>query len=130
MARRDTLAAIITDTYAMEHDTQCAFVTWCAWNEGKYPQLKLAFAIPNGGQRNIVTAKKLRAEGVRSGIPDWCLPIPMGGYTGLWIEFKHGKNKLTTEQRRYIELLEKAGHCVDVCYTVDGAIRTVEDYLA
>ncbi len=112
-----------------EHDTQAAFVNWCQWNEAKYPMLKLAFAIPNGGLRNKAVAGKLKAEGARSGIPDWHLPYPCGGYNGLWIEMKHGKNKLSPAQSDYIALLEKYHHCVQVCYSVDEAIKAVEEYL-
>lgn len=112
-----------------EHDVQVSFVEWCAWNEKKYPALKLAFAIPNGGKRHVSVAMKLKQEGVRSGVPDWCLPVPMGGYSGLWIEFKFGKNTLSDNQKEYIALLEKNGHCCDVCYSVGEAIRTVQEYL-
>jgi hypothetical protein len=112
-----------------EHDTQCAFVTWCAWNESKHPELRLGFAVPNGGPRNIITAKKLKAEGVRSGVPDYCLPVHRGGYIALWIEFKFGKNKLSPAQTDYIERLKSHRHCVAVCYSVDEAISAVEGYL-
>jgi hypothetical protein len=63
-------------------------------------------------------------------VPDWCLPVPMGGYSGLWIEFKYGKNKLSDNQQDYIALLEAAGHCVDVAYTTEEAIRVTEEYLS
>ena len=112
-----------------EHDTQCAFNEWCKWNEKKYPALKLSFAIPNGGKRNIITATKMKAEGVRPGVPDWHLPVPVGGYSGLWIEFKFGKNKLSDNQRDYIGLLEKSRHVVAVCYTSEEATRAVIGYL-
>ena len=112
-----------------EHDTQVAFCEWCKWNEQKYPALKLAFAIPNGGKRHVGVAVKLKAEGVRAGIPDWCLPVPIGGYAGLWIEFKYDKNKLSDSQSDYIALLEKNGHCVDVCYSVEEAMCTAVEYL-
>lgn len=97
--------------------------------------LKLAFAIPNGAhlagdaRTRAIKMARLKAEGFKSGIPDWCLPYPCGGYNGLFIEFKHGKNKLSVAQADYIALLEKYKHCCKVCYTVDQSISVVEEYL-
>ena len=48
--------------------------------EGRHPQLALIFAIPNGGKRHIGTARKLKAEGVRSGVPDIFLACPRMPY--------------------------------------------------
>lgn len=119
----------------MEHDTQKSFVTWCQWNQAKYPMLALAFAIPNGAhlagdaRTRAIKMARLKAEGFRPGVPDWCLPYPSGGYNGLFIEFKHGKNKLSVDQENYIALLERYQHCVKVCYTVDEAISAIEEFL-
>ena len=35
------------------------------------------FAIANGGLRNIIVAKKLKAEGVKAGVADLFLMIPI-----------------------------------------------------
>jgi hypothetical protein len=43
-----------------EHDHQKVFVAWARRN---YPDLVL-FAIPNGGIRDAITARKLKEEGV------------------------------------------------------------------
>ena len=53
-----------------EHAEQAGFVTWF---RTKYPGT-LIFAIPNGGKRDIVTAKKLQMEGVTPGVPDLFIP--------------------------------------------------------
>ena len=46
-----------------EHKIQCAIVKWFFY---AYPQYRggLFFAVPNGGHRNIQTARALKAEGV------------------------------------------------------------------
>ena len=36
------------------------------------------FAVPNGGQRNVVVASKLKAEGVRAGVADLILMCGLG----------------------------------------------------
>lgn len=57
----------------------------------EYKDLGKTFAIPNGGKRNVIVAQKMKAEGVRAGIPDLCLPVMRGGYGGMYIELKAGK---------------------------------------
>lgn len=112
-----------------EHAVQVAFVQWCRLSQRKYPELKLAYAIPNGGVRNAITGARLKAEGVRKGVLDWHLATPRKGFSGLWIEFKWGKNKLTPEQKEFVAMLRAEGHFVEICYTVDEAIKQVERYL-
>ncbi len=51
-----------------EHQEQCALFHWAAHMESKHPQLGLLFAIPNGGLRNKLVARKLKMEGVKAGV--------------------------------------------------------------
>ena len=115
-----------------EHQTQSAFINWLRIYEKHYPELRLGFAVPNGGARNIVTACKLKAEGVRSGIPDYMLPFPRGGYSGLAIEFKRERTgKLSDTQIAYIEQLEREGKwLVHVLTDWHAATEVVLGYLA
>lgn len=55
-----------------------------------FPKLpdKLLLAVPNGGSRNIIEAKNLKAQGVKSGVSDVLLLIPKKGYSSLCMEFK------------------------------------------
>ena len=79
-----------------EHAHQAAYFCWIQQTGAKEvdPRLKFAFAIPNGGLRNKVTASRLKAEGVKSGVPDVFVPIPTWEsqreiqHCGLWLEFK------------------------------------------
>lgn len=112
-----------------EHALQCAFVDWCRLHETRYPELTLAFAVPNGGVRDKRTVKALSREGMRAGVPDWCLPVSRGRYCGLWIEFKSDRGKLRSEQAAYIAGLRRCQHRVEVCRTVEAAIAVVLDYL-
>lgn len=84
-------------TYAKagtEHANQVALFMWASLPEqqSKFPELKLMFAIPNGGERNKVVATRLKAEGVKSGVPDIFLPVPRHGRAGLFIELKRPKS--------------------------------------
>jgi len=118
-----------------EHSHQTALFAWAALSVGKYPQLKWMFAIPNGGLRDIRTATNLKAEGVKAGVPDIFLPVfhwsvgEAGGYPGLFIEMKVGKNKTSKEQNEWIEALEKEGYICKVCYSWEEARDVLINYL-
>ncbi len=88
------------------------------------------FAIPNGGARNVVTAKNLKAEGVRAGVLDIFLPVPRKGKPGLWIEMKIKPNKLSDLQMLETLELEKSGYEVHVCWSSHEAIDAIRNYLS
>lgn len=103
-----------------EHREQVKFVRWF---ELQFPGV-LIFAIPNGGNRNLIVAKKLKAEGVKRGIPD--LQVPEWN---LWIEMKRLKGgKNSPEQRRKIEYLRGIGHTVFVCAGATEARQMVTEW--
>ena len=54
----------------------------------------LVFAIPNGGRRNVVTATRLKAEGVMAGAPD----LFVADYGGFFLEVKTETGKLSAAQ--------------------------------
>lgn len=53
-----------------------------------------AASLPEWGSRNKAEAVKLKQMGVKAGIPDLCLPVPMGMYNGLYIEMKYDTGRL------------------------------------
>lgn len=108
-----------------EHQIQKAYFDWARL----HPEAKRAYAIPNGGHRNVVVASKLKAEGVRRGVLDVHLPIPRGGCAGFWLELKHGKNNLSPEQKIEVETLAKDGYAVAVCWDTLSAIDITNKYL-
>jgi hypothetical protein len=108
-----------------EHNIQIACVNWFRYQYPKY----LIYAIPNGGQRNVIVASKLKAEGVLSGVPDLHIPIAKKGYHGLYIEMKAGKNKPTVNQIEIMEKLTNEGYLCKVCYCFDEFEKIVNDYL-
>lgn len=97
---------------------------------GKYPELALMFAIPNGGHRHKAVAKKLKAEGVMPGVPDIFLACPKGAYHGLFIELKAAKGYATENQKLWLEKLYKAGYGAVICKGRDEAIAVIEKYLS
>ena len=67
------------------------------WFRLQFPNV-LIFSIPNGGQRSLITAKILKAEGTVSGVADLQILKAKKGYNGLFIEMKYGKGKQSENQ--------------------------------
>lgn len=113
-----------------ETTEQIRLFAWAKQNEAFIPELKLLHHIPNEGKRKQTTGQILKAEGLKSGVPDVCLPVPKNGYSGLYIEMKFGKNKPTKNQEEFMELLRQQGHKVAVCYSAEEARELIRCYLA
>jgi hypothetical protein len=111
-----------------EHLIQAAFFDVLKLHEKRYPVLKWIYAVPNGGKRNVITAAKLKREGVKAGVWDVHIPVPMYHYHGAWIEFKAGKNKLTESQKEFRQALT-GKYLFAVRYSVDEALEFLNDYL-
>lgn len=102
---------------------------WIAYVRHSMPELDLLFHIPNGGKRAIKTAKDMKRQGVKAGIPDLFLPVAKSGYHGLWIEMKKMGGKVSKNQKEWLELLSKQGYMCEVCYGWEEAQRVLTDYL-
>ena len=104
-----------------EHQEQVALVRWF---ELQYPNV-LIFAVPNGGKRHVATAKKFKAEGVKAGIPDLCVPK-----FNLWIEMKRIKGgQLSQSQKDMIEHLKSINHTVIVGKGFVDAKNQIETFM-
>lgn len=112
-----------------EDTEQIGVIEWANWNRNRFPELRLLFHIPNGGKRSKTEAAIFKAMGVKAGVPDLCLPVARGGFAGLYIEMKYGKNKPTDNQKQWIADLKAEGYKVEVCYSGEEATRTLEAYL-
>lgn len=80
-------------------------------------------------RRNIVEAKNLKAQGVKSGVSDVPLLIPKKGYSCLCLEFKTQIGKQSNEQIEFQKQAEKAGNKYVVVRSVKEAINTLKWYL-
>lgn len=103
-----------------EDAEQIALFTWVRANQRKYPLLALVYHTPNGGNRDIKTAAKLKAMGTKRGIWDLFLPLPL---PGMWIEMKVGGNKLTVEQAAWRKTLAPYGYQFYIAYNWIEAAR-------
>lgn len=109
------------NTGTSEHDEQVKLFQLAQ----EHGQLANMFAIPNGGLRSKATAGKLKAEGVRSGVPDIFLPLPSRGYHGCFLEMKVGYNKPTENQEQWMEALTAAGYYCIVCWSAEEALQNL-----
>ena len=113
-----------------EHAMQCAVIQVCRYLERQYPEVKYLFSVPNGGHRHIAVAARLKASGVKSGVPDLFLPLPIpGASAGLWIEMKAPGGTVTQNQDDYLRFLYEVGFLTKVCYSAQDAIDEIREYL-
>lgn len=106
------------------------------WFRYQYPEYRLLlFSIPNGGKRNISTAKRLKAEGVVSGVADLFLAVPCqndeGEYNwlGYFIEMKYAKGKQTESQIEFQKEVEHQAYKYSTCNSFDDFKELIENYL-
>jgi hypothetical protein len=122
------VAMIGTD--ASEHDHQATLIQLIDNIESRaYPELKLLFAVPNAGARTKYEGGRLKAEGMRSGVPDLMLPVARGGYHGLFIEMKRMGGQPTPEQRKWLAALNHQGYYCVVCQGCDAAHAVLLSYI-
>jgi len=86
--------------------------------------------VPNGGARHKIVGAKLKGQGVKRGVPDIIIftPPPFDlRKRGAVIELKNRNGgKVSTEQRAWLEELEKLGWLVAICKGADEAIKQIE----
>lgn len=97
-----------------EHQEQVVLCEWLDWLHIPF------FSVPNGARVRPSQARRLKAEGMRPGVPDLWLPT-----FRIAIEMKRvgsSPSATTEEQREWIRKLSLAGWDVRVCYGADEAI--------
>lgn len=126
-----------------EHQEQKAVIEWAEAMRIELPDAGLIFAIPNGGMRPKIVrcnrkgrmvrysteGRKLRLEGVKSGVPDLFLPVPRWEWNGLFIELKTETGVVSFEQQIWIGKLTVQKYAVIVCHGADAAIDAIRRYL-
>ena len=114
---------------------QTAYFCWCTWQVAQIPELAFAFAVPNGGLRDPITASKLKAQGVKRGVPDIVLPVVRFAdnrwYAGAYIELKKlkGGNERDADQLKWAAFLKSQGYAHYLCRGYLAAIDATKHYM-
>ena len=69
-----------------ESQEQAALIDWCRLD----PRTDCIFAIPNGANKSRAAAAKFKREGLKPGVPDLFLPVPVNFGLDAEPEWKHG----------------------------------------
>lgn len=100
------------------------------------PAMNLLFAIHNQGHGDVIRGGRARAEGVKAGVPDLMLPVPlkppypMEAYSGLFIELKRRtKGVIGTAQTPWIANLRAQGYRVEVAIGWNQAANVIAEYM-
>ena len=112
MARNETDLQIVCARY-LDHLPN---VLWCH--------------VANERQTTMMRGGKLKKMGVKSGVPDILIFEGRGGFNGLAIELKFGRNKTTENQNHWLWGLFQRGWQTAVVTNFDEFQKIVDDYLA
>lgn len=111
-----------------EQKEQIVFFQYLELAHKKY--VDVCFSIPNEGNRTDIQLFIMCKAGLTPGVPDVFCAIPNKYSHGLFIEFKHGANKLKASQKKMIALLQTMGYQCNVCYSADESISVFKDYVS
>ncbi len=117
-----------------EHAEQAAVFCWAAGTPERRKQLRWMYAIPNGGGRSMQQGLALKAEGVKGGVADICLPMPMlsYGFHGLYIEMKKANgipSDVREDQLEFGANVTLRGYAWYVAFGWKEAVHLIECYL-
>jgi hypothetical protein len=96
------------------------------------PELEWMHAIPNGGGRSARQGADLKAEGVRGGVADICLPVSRNGAHGLYIEMKKANgvpSDVSKDQTDFARFVTSQGYAWVVCFGWQQATKLLQTYL-
>ena len=104
--------------------------TCVRWFNFQYPKLRgILFAVPNGGARDAVTGRILKAEGVVAGVADLILLMPNKQHNCLCIEMKTEKGRQQASQKEWQAKIEAVGGKYIICRSFDEFKKAINEYI-
>jgi hypothetical protein len=85
--------------------------------------------VANERKTSFQAGARLKAKGVKSGVPDCMIYQSTGDYFGLALELKIKPNKPTNNQKEWLRRLENEGWKTAVAYSFDEAKAHIDIYL-
>lgn len=76
---------------------------------------------------------QLNKMGRKSGVPDWPVMLPSGGYHGLYVELKRAHkvdSSTSKEQKAFMIAAQDLGYKCVIAYGYQAAIEAIKDYFA
>ena len=133
-------AAIIRSPIPSEHAEAAALWQWAQLQAKARPPLARLYHIPNEGKRGRGAAGRLVAEGLRSGVSDYVLPVACGAYHGAYLELKRQdggelarrtqfSTGLTDPQAAWLRAMADEGYAACVAWGWDAARAWLLAYL-
>ena len=107
---------------------QAKVIAWARANERNYPYLHLLHCSLNGVKMTKAQAGRAIAQGMKKGVADLFLPVKNGGFSGLYIEMKSAKGRISIEQSKFLKAVSDNGYSAFVCYSAVEAIDKIKAY--
>lgn len=108
-----------------EESIQINTVEYLRW---QYPKVKYCASL-GGIRTGYKQAVKAKRTGYIKGFPDLQILEARGGYFGMFLEIKTKKGYPTTEQKEWIEALNKRGYYAVIAKGLENIFDEIDDYL-
>jgi hypothetical protein len=106
-------------------------IQYMRWFHYQYPQYKkLCFHVPNGGSRHKLEAINLKKQGVKKGVADVIILVPIAPYHGLTIELKSDEGKLSDDQLEFLFEANQKGYLGVVESSLKNAVLVTDSYFS
>jgi hypothetical protein len=63
------------------------------------------------------------------GVCDLIIPAVRGGYAGMYLELKYGKNKVSGVQQDFMDAMTRFGYYATAAWGADSAIELINKYM-
>ena len=86
----------------------------------------------SGGKGSAFYGSKLNEMGRKSGVPDWPVMVPSGGYHGLFLELKCARRRdssVSKEQVEFMQRQQSLGYKCVIAFGFRCALKAIKDYL-
>lgn len=84
------------------------------------------FAVPNAAKRSIVTAVRMKEEGLTAGVADLCIMLPAAQVR--WLELKRHKGRQSAKQEGFEEVCAVLGHFYAVAHSFEEAVLALKSW--
>ena len=99
------------------------------WFDGEFPEYRGLLYHNFLNPPNKIQGRILKGLGLRKGIPDLFLALPINGRHGLYIEMKNENGTLQPEQVKYRDRLKKVGYSWELCRSLESFKKIITEYL-